>query len=166
MGVWRLHLICDKPPPATRDSSEVARALNLHFSPHTGNGRLIWCLSVGLFIQGEAMNVGQSPPQGAHYLAEVTCGASPNDCDTTDSLADMYPPKTLRYLLPFPTNAYSRPSSGYPRTPIKTCHPHNLSSVTLFYSCGKPGSRQHRRPSARCKTRPFEELQRPWWRWW
>ncbi len=62
------------------------------------------------------MDVGPSTSQGAHYLADETGGASPNDCDTTDSLADMYPPKTLRYLIPFPHNAYSRPSPGDPHT--------------------------------------------------
>ncbi len=69
-------LIGDKAPPATRDSSEDACALNQRRYPYTGNGGHSWCLSsslslVELFTLDEAMNVARSAPQGAHYHAEV-----------------------------------------------------------------------------------------------
>ncbi len=70
-------LIGDKTPPAARDSSEVARALNQRCYPHTRNGGHRWCLSSslslseGFSIQDEAMDVARSAPQGAHYHADV-----------------------------------------------------------------------------------------------
>ncbi len=70
-------VIGDKAPPATQDSSEVARSLKRYCYPHTGNGGNRWCLSsslslsVGFSIQDEAMDVARSAPQGAHYHADV-----------------------------------------------------------------------------------------------
>ncbi len=66
-------LIGDKAPPAARDSSEVARAFNRRFYPHTGNGALSSSLSltIGFSIQDGAMAVARSAPQGAHYHAGV-----------------------------------------------------------------------------------------------
>ncbi len=71
------HLDTDKAPPATRDSSEVARSKKQRCYPHTGNSGRRWCLSsslslsVGFSIQDEAMDVARSTPQGAHYHANV-----------------------------------------------------------------------------------------------
>ncbi len=59
-------LFGDKAPPAARDSSEVARALNQRYYPQTGNGGHSWylssnlSLSVKLSIQDEAMDVARS----------------------------------------------------------------------------------------------------------
>ncbi len=39
MSAWLLHFIGVNVPPAARDSSEVARTLNLRCYPHTENGR-------------------------------------------------------------------------------------------------------------------------------
>ncbi len=65
--------IGDKAPPAARDNSEIAHPLNQRCYPPSGNGGHGWCLSsslslsVGFFIQDEAMDVARSAPQGAHY---------------------------------------------------------------------------------------------------
>ncbi len=77
-SAWLLNLIGEKVPLAARDSSEVARALNLRCYPHTGNGGHRWCLSsslslsVGFSIQDEAMTVIRPAPWEAYYHADVT----------------------------------------------------------------------------------------------
>ncbi len=42
---WPRRQIGDKVPPAARDSSDVARALNQRCYPHTGDGGHSWGLS-------------------------------------------------------------------------------------------------------------------------
>ncbi len=44
-SAWLLHEIGDKAPPATYDSSDVARALNQRCCPHNGDGGHSWGLS-------------------------------------------------------------------------------------------------------------------------
>ncbi len=76
-SLWLLHSIGDKAPPATRDSSEVARAQRQHCYLHTGKGGHSWCLSSSLSlsvefsIKDEAMDAAWSAPQGFHYHADV-----------------------------------------------------------------------------------------------
>ncbi len=71
-SAWLLHLIGDKAPLATRDSSGL-----LCCYPHTGHGGLNCCLSsslslsVGFYIQDEAMDVARFAPQGAHCHVDV-----------------------------------------------------------------------------------------------
>ncbi len=66
-----------RPQPTAYDSNDVARTLNQHCYPHTGNGGLKYCLSsslplsVGFPNQDAAMDVARSAPQGAHYHADV-----------------------------------------------------------------------------------------------
>ncbi len=50
-SAWYLHLIGDKAPPAARDSSEVARALNRRWYPHVWNCGLWWCLNKKLSLK-------------------------------------------------------------------------------------------------------------------
>ncbi len=66
-------LIGDMAPPATSDSSEVARILSRRCYPHAGNGGRSWCLSSSLYfpIHDEAMDVARSAPQGARYHVDV-----------------------------------------------------------------------------------------------
>ncbi len=46
--VWLFYLITEKVPPATCDSSEVARAQKRRCYLHTENGRPGWCFSGSL----------------------------------------------------------------------------------------------------------------------
>ncbi len=73
-SAWLLHIIGDTAPPAAHDSIEVARTLNEHCFPHTGNGgysrrlRSSLLLSEGFSIQDEAVDVAWSAQIG------VNCG--------------------------------------------------------------------------------------------
>ncbi len=73
-----LTLIGDKAPPAARESSEVARALNQHCYLHTGNvwHNWSWSSSLSLLvvnpIRDEAMDVAWSAPHRAQNHADDT----------------------------------------------------------------------------------------------
>ncbi len=46
MSAWLLNPNGDKAPPAARDSSEVARALNQRYYPHTGTAGTVGICAV------------------------------------------------------------------------------------------------------------------------
>ncbi len=120
-----LTLVGDKAPPAARNGNEVARALNQRCYPHTVNGGHSWCLSsnrslsVGFFIQDEAMGVARSASCGRFWSTSVPwfhrLTFSLDHCNFFDFLDDI---KRLwwllhnRLLMPtvFPLNVFTKSS--------------------------------------------------------